>query len=82
MPIPGRDQAPLSERIAELNRLAAEAGRGDIPVSIYGAPTRPEVIGHYAEIGVERCVFFLPPAPAEQVLPLLDRYAEMAKSFA
>ncbi len=82
MPILGRDQAPLSERIAELNRLAAEAGRGDIPVSVYGAPTRPQVIGHYAEIGVERCVFFLPPAPASEVLPLLDRHAELAKSFA
>ena len=82
MPILGRDQAPLSERIAELNRLAAEAGRGDIPVSVYGAPTRPEVIEHYAEIGVERCVFFLPPAPAAEVLPLLDRHAELAKSFA
>lgn len=82
MPIPGRDQTPLSERIAELNRLAAEAGRGDIPVTVYGAPTRPEVIGHYAEMGVERCVFWLPPAPAEQVLPLLDRHAELANSFA
>ncbi len=82
MPIPGRDQTPLAERIAELNRLAAEAGRGDIPVTVYGVPTRPEVIGHYAEIGVERCVFWLPPAPAEQVLPLLDRQAELAKSFA
>ncbi len=81
MPIPERDQTPLSQRIGELNRLAAEAGRGDIPVSVYGAPTRPEVIGHYAEIGVERCVFWLPPAPAEQVLPRLDRHAELAKSF-
>ncbi len=82
IPLPGRGQAPLSEQIAELNRLAAEAGRGDIPVTVYGAPGRPEVIGHYAEIGVERCVFFLPPAPAEDVLPLLDRYSELAKSFA
>jgi probable F420-dependent oxidoreductase len=82
MPIPGRGPTSLSDRIAELNRLAAEAGRGDIPVTVYGAPARPEVIGHYAEIGVERCVFFLPPAPAEDVLPLLDRYAELAESFA
>ena len=82
MPIPVVLQRPLAERIAELNRLAAEAGRGRIPVSIYGAPSRPEVIQHYAELGVERCLFWLPPAPREEVLPFLDRYAELAKSFA
>ncbi len=82
MPIPGRDQTPLSEQIAELNRLAAEAGRGPIPVTIYGAQGRPEVIRHYSEIGVERCVFWLPPAPTDEVLPLLDRYAELIQSLA
>ena len=82
MPISGQDQTPLSERIAELNRLAAEAGREPVPVTVYGAQGRPEVIRHYAEIGVERCVFWLPPAPTDEVLPLLDRYAELIQSFA
>jgi probable F420-dependent oxidoreductase len=82
MPIPGLGQRPLSERIAELRRLATEAGRGHIPVSVYGVPPRPEVIQHYAELGVERCIFWLPPAPGEGVLPILDSYAELANSFA
>ena len=82
MPIAGRDETPLSERIAELNRLANQAGRGPIPVTVFGAPPRPEVIRHYAESGVERCVFWLPPAPAEEALPILERHAELAKSFA
>jgi len=82
MPITVVLQKPLSDCIAELNRLAAEAGRGPIPVSVFGAASRLEVIQHYAELGVERCVFWLPPAPADKVLPLLDSYAEMAKSFA
>lgn len=82
MPIPGRGQAPLSERIAELSRLAAEVGRGPIPVSVYGTLPRPEVIQHYAEAGVERCIFWLPSAPAEEVLSFLDRNAELANSFA
>jgi len=82
IPIPVVLQRPLSELIPELNRLAAEAGRGPIPVTVYGTPSRPEVIEHYAELGVERCVFMLPSAPAEEVMPLLDRYAEVAKSFA
>ncbi|MCH8826865.1 MAG: TIGR03619 family F420-dependent LLM class oxidoreductase [Chloroflexi bacterium] len=82
MPIAGRDETPLSERIAELNRLADQAGRGPIPVTVFGAPPRAEVISHYAESGVERCVFWLPPAPAEETLPILQRHAELAKSFA
>ncbi len=82
MPIPVVLRRPLAEWIAELNRLAAEAGRERIPVSIYGAPSRPEVIQHYAELGVERCVFWLTSAPREEVLPFLDRYAELANSFA
>ncbi len=82
MPIPGRSQTPLPERIAELNRLAAEAGRGPIPVSVYGTQPLPEVIQQYAEAGVERCIFWLPAAPAEETLPFLDRWAELAATFA
>jgi len=82
IPIPMRLQGPMSERVAELNRLAAEAGREPIPISVWGTPSRPEVIQHYAELGVERCVFLLPGASADKVLPLLDSYAETAKNFA
>ena len=82
MPIPGRDQTPLSDRIAELNRMAADAGRDRIPVTVFGGSPRPEIVRHYAEAGVERCVFWLPPAPADEVLPVLDRHAGLAKSFA
>jgi len=53
-----------------------------LPVTVYGVPSRPEVIRHYAESGVERCVFWLPPAPAVEALPILERHAELAKSFA
>ncbi|MFQ5860052.1 MAG: LLM class F420-dependent oxidoreductase [Dehalococcoidia bacterium] len=81
LPMPGRGQTPLPERIAELDRLASQAGRGRIPVSVFGAPPQAEVIQHYVELGVERCIFWLPPAPAEEVLPLLDRHGELAKRF-
>ena len=82
MPIPLRSEVPLAERVNQLQRLAAEAGRGPIPVTVYGTLPRAEVINHYAEIGVERCVFWLPTAPAPEALPHLDRYAELAASIA
>ena len=69
----------LRGRIEELNRLSAEAGRADIPVTIFGAAPKPEVIDTYAEAGVERLLFHLPPAPRDEVLPLLEQRAELAR---
>ena len=79
MPV-GR-RADFKSRIAELQRMAAAAGRGPIPVSIFGATPKPEVIDSYIEAGVERVVFTLPPAPAAEVLPVLQRHAALAKRF-
>jgi probable F420-dependent oxidoreductase len=79
MPVARR--ADFTDRIAELQRLAAEAGRGPIPVSIFGAPAKPEVLEQYARAGVERAIFNLPPAPAKEVLPLLKAQADLAKRF-
>lgn len=77
MPI-GR-RADFKSRIDELNRLAAEAGRADIPVTIFGAAPKPDVIDAYAEAGVERLLFHLPPAPHDEVLPLLEQRAELTR---
>ncbi len=82
MPIPGRNPVPLDQRIAELQELARAAGRGPIPVTVFGARAEAEAIEKYAATGVSRCLFWLPPAPAEEVLPLLKRHAQLARSFA
>jgi len=81
MPIMMRSQTPLSERINTLQEMAAAAGRGPIPVTVFGALPRPEVINHYAEIGVERCVLWLPSQAAAEVLPHLDRYVSLITEF-
>ena len=80
MPI-GRG-ADLTDRIEELNRLAAEAGRDRIPVTIFSAVPQAEAIDAYAAAGVERLLFHLPPAPRDEVLPLLERRAELARQYA
>jgi probable F420-dependent oxidoreductase len=82
MPIPGRGQLPVAEGTAKLRELAAERGRQPIPVSVFGARPDPEVIEHYGEVGVERCLLPVPPAPAGEVLAVLDRYAELIGKFA
>ncbi|MEX2236699.1 MAG: LLM class F420-dependent oxidoreductase [Dehalococcoidia bacterium] len=81
MPILGRVAGQIKEQIAELNRMAAEKGRGPIPVTAFGAAPKPELIEEYEEAGIERCVFWVPPATADTVLPALERLAEVARSF-
>jgi probable F420-dependent oxidoreductase len=81
MPIPGRG-AQIGERMKELQSMASEAGRGPIPVTVYGTMARDEVVGHYHEIGVDRCIFWLPSAPADEVMPALDRYVSLMETVA
>jgi probable F420-dependent oxidoreductase len=81
MPIPGRG-ANVGERMKELESMAADAGRGPIPVTVYGTMARDEVVSHYHEIGVDRCIFWLPSAPADEVMPALDRYVSLMESVA
>ncbi len=82
MPIGGRAGiGPLAEGIKELQQRAKAAGRGKIPVSIFGARPEKEVLEHYREAGADRCVFFVPPAPAATVLPLVKQYGELARQL-
>jgi probable F420-dependent oxidoreductase len=82
MPIPTRGPAHLSDRMQELGAMAEKAGRGPIPVSCFGVPPRPEVIESFEKIGVQRCVFFIPPTEEAEAIPRLDRYAEVTREFA
>lgn len=67
----------FSRRAAELQRRAADAGREQIPITLFAAKRDPEMIDRYAEAGITRCVFLLPPAGPDEVLPRMDRIAEL-----
>jgi probable F420-dependent oxidoreductase len=81
MPHPDRGEQPLKQRIAEFWQRTEAAGRGRLPVTVYGARADERFLEEYREAGVSRCVFRLPPAPADQVLPVLDRAANLASAF-
>src|SRR5205823_2950661 len=49
-----------------------ELGREVLPVAIVPAHGK---LARSAELGVAECVFGLPSAPADAVLPVLDKYA-------
>ena len=74
----------LVTEIRALHTLAKERGRDprSLSVSVYGAPGDPDQVRQMRDAGVDRALFVLPPAPADKVLPLLDRYAEVARQVA
>jgi hypothetical protein len=61
--------------------MASEAGRGPIPVTIFGPQADAAVIEAHAKLGVDRIVFGLPPASRDTVLPLLEQRAKLARQF-
>ena len=67
----------VAERVRAMRAFAQDAGRDpdSIEITIFGAPRSDETLEHYAESGVSRVVFGLPPAPRDVVLPALDRRA-------
>jgi probable F420-dependent oxidoreductase len=80
-PIVGRGPE-LTDRMAELARLAAEAGREPIPVTIFSLRgTDERTVERYLAAGASRFVFGLPAASSDVVMPELERFARMARSF-
>jgi probable F420-dependent oxidoreductase len=74
-----RDLDELATRIAELQERAAEAGRERIPVTYFGARDPDDaMVEKMAAAGVDRVLFMLPPLGADETLPRLERYAELA----
>ena len=62
--IPNRVKSPedLGERIAELQRRAEAAGRGRIPVTVFGAKPEVRLLERLKAAGVTRSLFYLPGA--------------------
>jgi len=79
MPIAGRHD--LFDKIDALQAAAAAAGRDPIELTVSGAKPESGVIERLAEVGVSRVVLGVPPKPADDVLPRLDRYAALLDEF-
>ena len=67
----------LPEKIATLRRRAEAAGRdpNTISISIFGANPDKAALEQLEGLGVERAIFFVPPAERDVVMPLVDKYS-------
>ncbi len=71
--------AGLSEQIPRFKAAMEAAGRDPETMRIvpFGSHPSPEKLEHFAEIGVTECVFRLPSAPADDVMPVLEEQARL-----
>jgi len=80
MPI-GINPAGILEGMKDLAERARAAAKkpSDFPVTVFGAAGNPDVLKQFADAGVERAIFWVPPEPREKVLGILDKYAGLTK---
>jgi probable F420-dependent oxidoreductase len=67
----------LADRFAELQRRAAELGRGPVPVTIFVPDLEPTVIEGLREIGIARAVVWMEPCGRDEAEAELDRLAAL-----
>jgi probable F420-dependent oxidoreductase len=76
--------ADVTEFLPQFHQMAADAGRdpASVPVSIFGAPEDADRLRRFRDQGVARAVVTLPSAAAPEILPVLDRWAELIRRTA
>jgi alkanesulfonate monooxygenase SsuD/methylene tetrahydromethanopterin reductase-like flavin-dependent oxidoreductase (luciferase family) len=81
---PNRVRAPeaLGERIAELQRRAAAAGREPVPVTVFGAKPELRLLERLRDAGVTRSLLLLQPEAPEAVERQVEELAEVAAAWA
>jgi len=68
-------------KLPEFAALARAAGRDPaaLPITVFGVAEDGDLIKRYRDAGVARLLFNLPPAKADEVLPVLDRCATLMR---
>lgn len=81
--VPASAVPEFAERVAQLQRRADGAGRGHIPVTLYGGAPKPAALASsYADAGVDRVLFELTDHEADTTAALheLDALADLARA--
>ena len=81
--MPNEGRYEISEKWPELLQMATDAGRdpASLSLGIFGIKPDEAHIENMAALGASYAAFGLPSDKAEVILPLLDRYAELAARF-
>ena len=73
----------VSDFLPQFRKMAEEAGRdpASLPLTMFRIVESLDRLRHYRDIGIARVVITIPSEPAPQVLPLLDRWAELIRTM-
>jgi probable F420-dependent oxidoreductase len=72
----------LEARVPELQQLAADAGRGPVPVTATALALEPDAIDRCLALGVERALFSVSAAPPDETMRQLDRIVDVVAATA
>jgi probable F420-dependent oxidoreductase len=75
------DGAALDGRVAQLQRMAQESGRGPVPVMLQQATPTPPAIEEYLAMGLMRVTFRVEPGNEKFVATQLERLAELVAPY-
>jgi len=83
IPIAGTGRADPLDYLPRFRQMAEEAGRDprSLPVTLGGAPDDAGLLKRYRDLGVVRANFPVPPAKADEILPRLDRLADLMRQL-
>jgi probable F420-dependent oxidoreductase len=83
IPIAGAGRADPFDYLPRFRQMAEEAGRDprSLPVTLGGAPEDADLLKRYRDLGVVRANFPVPPAKADEILPRLDRLANLMRQL-
>jgi probable F420-dependent oxidoreductase len=82
VPHAGRPQySDVTDFLPEFRRMAAEAGRSleAVPITVFGVPEDLDRLQVYRDRGIARAIVSLPSAKPDEILPVLDRWAELIR---
>ena len=69
--------------IEKFRNMAVEAGRdpASLPITIFRVPDDLAKLGFCQQAGVDRVVFSLPAASADEILPIMDRWVQVKREL-
>jgi probable F420-dependent oxidoreductase len=74
---PLADMAEFRRRVTNLRQRAADAGRGWVPVTVFGVPPDKALLAGFAAAGADRCLLSLEHLGAAETLAALDDWASL-----
>jgi alkanesulfonate monooxygenase SsuD/methylene tetrahydromethanopterin reductase-like flavin-dependent oxidoreductase (luciferase family) len=82
LPIGGRQLDPL-EALPIFRQMARDAGRDPASLSfdVFAAPRDLDMLKRYRDAGVDSAVLMYPPKSRDEILPMLDKDAELIRSL-